>query len=232
MAHTTRQPPERRDDESSLCGARRVAAVTLTSVASANPYAAKQRVAITAKGLRTHRRSASSFSSPRCRPDPESRLGYGNLLRLKQARRDASGAARRDRELDHHLQGQARQLVIRVRLEQVDAGNGYREGTGTWKVVRGTGRYTQITGGGRVGNAWVDSGPWRSAAKASSPFRSAMAQDRAARSLVRRYVSLTHGRFERWSSYPESRSHGLRDAGPWMKPAVGFSRVQEKQTTF
>ena len=34
-------------------------------------------------------------------------------------------------------------------------------GTGTWKVVRGTGRYTQITGGGRVGNACVDSGPWR-----------------------------------------------------------------------
>ena len=90
--------------------------------------------------------------------------------------------------------GKRNRLVIRVRLEQVDAGNGYHVGTGTWKVVRGTGRYTQITGGGRVGNAWVDSGPWRERLKASSPFRSAMAQDRAARSLVRRYYVLADSR--------------------------------------
>src|SRR5918994_1256505 len=35
-------------------------------------------------------------------------------------------------------------------------------GTGTWKVVRGTGRYADITGGGRQGNMWLKHarGPW------------------------------------------------------------------------
>ena len=44
--------------------------------------------------------------------------------------------------------------------EYVDGGNGYHVGIGTWKVVRGTGQYAQITGGGRSGTVWLDRGPW------------------------------------------------------------------------
>jgi hypothetical protein len=51
--------------------------------------------------------------------------------------------------------------VIRYRSEYVDAGNGYHVGTGTWKVVRGTGQYAKITGGGRSGNVWLEGG-WSS----------------------------------------------------------------------
>ena len=53
-------------------------------------------------------------------------------------------------------------FVIGARTEYVDAGNGYHVGTGTWKVVRGTGRYAGMTGGGRTGHVWLESGPWSS----------------------------------------------------------------------
>jgi hypothetical protein len=58
--------------------------------------------------------------------------------------------------------GRRGSFVFRARIEQVEAGNGYHVGTGTWKIVRGTGRYAQITGGGRVANAWLERGsrPW------------------------------------------------------------------------
>jgi hypothetical protein len=44
--------------------------------------------------------------------------------------------------------------VTRVHAEWVDAGNGYSVASGTWKVMRGTGQYAKITGGGRVGSVW------------------------------------------------------------------------------
>ncbi len=60
------------------------------------------------------------------------------------------------------LQGDRGTLEVRFRIEWVGAGNGYRVGTGTWKVVRGTGRYAEITGGGRRGDVWLKRGrgPW------------------------------------------------------------------------
>jgi hypothetical protein len=60
------------------------------------------------------------------------------------------------------LKGKRGSLVIRYRAEYVDAGEGYHVGTGTWKVVRGTGQYAQISGGGRSGNVSLDRGPWSS----------------------------------------------------------------------
>jgi hypothetical protein len=45
-----------------------------------------------------------------------------------------------------------------IRIEWVGAGNGYRVGTGTWKVVRGTGEYAELAGGGRRGDMWLDRG--------------------------------------------------------------------------
>jgi len=51
-------------------------------------------------------------------------------------------------------------FVIRARIEYVEAGNGYHVGIGTWRAVCGTGYTTQITGGGRIGSVWLDSGPF------------------------------------------------------------------------
>jgi hypothetical protein len=60
------------------------------------------------------------------------------------------------------LKGKRGSLVIRLRTEYVDGGNGYHLGTGTWKVVRGTGQYAQVTGDGRSGTVVLDRGPWSS----------------------------------------------------------------------
>jgi hypothetical protein len=60
------------------------------------------------------------------------------------------------------LRGKRGSLVMRYHSEYVDAGNGYHVGTGTWKVVRGSGQYAGIAGGGRSGDVWLERGPWSS----------------------------------------------------------------------
>src|SRR5687768_2896955 len=60
------------------------------------------------------------------------------------------------------LKGERGSLRTRFRIEWVRAGNGYFVGDGTWKVVRGTGQYAEIVGGGRGGHVWLERGrgPW------------------------------------------------------------------------
>ena len=58
------------------------------------------------------------------------------------------------------LTGKRGTLVIRSRIDWVEAGSGYHIGTGTWKVMRGTGQYARTAGGGRRGDVYLDSGPW------------------------------------------------------------------------
>jgi hypothetical protein len=60
------------------------------------------------------------------------------------------------------LKGKRGSVRTRFRIEWVDAGNGYHVASSTWKVVRGTGRYAQIAGGGRGGGMWLErgKGPW------------------------------------------------------------------------
>jgi hypothetical protein len=61
---------------------------------------------------------------------------------------------------DTRCKGTRGSFVIRVGLEEVEAGDRYHVGVGSWKSVRGTGTYAHITGGGQVGNAWVEGGAW------------------------------------------------------------------------
>jgi hypothetical protein len=42
-------------------------------------------------------------------------------------------------------------FMYREVLDNVDAGNGASVATGTWTFVRGTGQYSGLTGGGRLG---------------------------------------------------------------------------------
>jgi hypothetical protein len=48
-------------------------------------------------------------------------------------------------------------MVLRERIDDVAAGNGYRVGTGVWSLLsaRGTGQYAGQKGSGRSAYAWT-----------------------------------------------------------------------------
>jgi hypothetical protein len=138
-----------------------VAAVTLTSVAAAGPDAAKQRVVITSQASQTTQVSPFVLTP----------LQAGALKRDSGTQTAGSSSGRtvmrEGQRVEIYdsvgtLKGKLGSLVIRYRTEYVDGGSGYHVGTGTWKVVRGTGQYAQITGGGRSGTVVLDRGPWSS----------------------------------------------------------------------
>jgi hypothetical protein len=138
------------------------AAVTLTSVASADPAAAKQRVAIDMKIYP----QKTFVLTPR---------QAGSLKRDSGsigAERDAhgSGVMRNGQKVTIYdgqiwtLTGKQGTLTIRERTEWVDVSNentryGYPPGVaiGTWTVVLGTDQYAQVTEAGRSGHAGLGS---------------------------------------------------------------------------
>jgi hypothetical protein len=137
------------------------AAVTLTSVAAAGSDAAKQRVAITSQAAKTT--EVSPFVLTPLQSGPLKR-DSGTMTGSIPAERVVMRAGQRVSIYEGvvTLKGKRGSLVTRYRSEYVDGGNGYHVGTGTWKVVRGTGQYARITGGGRSGHVWLDRGPWSS----------------------------------------------------------------------
>ena len=136
-----------------------VAALGVASVAAAGPDATKQRVAISAR---------PSDSGPgRFVLTP---LGSGALKRDSgEARVAISGGrtvTRQGQEVSLYditftYSGKRGSLTIRERSEWVDVSNENAPGVdypaavaiGTWKVVRGTGQYAGIAGGGRSAHA-------------------------------------------------------------------------------
>lgn len=135
------------------------AAVTLTSVAAAAPDAAKQRVAITSKGVANPASFGKFVLTPLQAGVLEADSGtesatWNDRVVMREGQRVSIS------NWVYTLKGKRGNFVIRARIEYVEAGNGYHVGVGTWKVVRGTGRYAQITGGGRIGSVWRDSGPF------------------------------------------------------------------------
>jgi hypothetical protein len=137
------------------------AALALNSHGGSGSRATKQRVAIVTQGLQN---------------DPGSPVFELIPLRAGALERDSgtekSSFARRvmmrkGQSVDvidgvETLRGERGSLKLRFRIEWVEAGNEYRVGTGTWKLLRGTGQYAEITGGGRRGDVWLDRGrgPW------------------------------------------------------------------------
>jgi hypothetical protein len=132
------------------------AAFMLTSVAAAGPNAAKQRVTITTQAAQTTRVSPFVLTP----------LQAGAIKRdsgkLIAGSNDADRVVMRDGQevtIDDDLatfKGKRGSLVIRYHGEWVDAGNGYSVASGTWKVVRGTGQYARVTGGGRTASVWSE----------------------------------------------------------------------------
>jgi hypothetical protein len=137
------------------------AAVTLTSVAAAGSDATKQRVAITTQAARTT--EVSPFALTPLQAGPLKR-DAGTMTASVPNERVVMRAGQRVSLYDGPgtLKGKRGTLVIRYRTEYADGGNGYHVGTGTWKVVRGTGQYAQVAGGGRGGSMWLErgAGPW------------------------------------------------------------------------
>jgi hypothetical protein len=135
-----------------------VAAVTLAAVAAAGPDAAKQRVVITSGASQTTQ-VAPFVLTPQ----------QAGVLKRDSGTLTATASGRtvmRDgQRIEIYVnvgtyKGKLGTLVTRHRTEYVEGGNGYHVGIGTWMVVRGTGQYAQITGGGRSGTVWLDRGPW------------------------------------------------------------------------
>jgi hypothetical protein len=130
------------------------AAVSLNSVAAAGPEAARQQVEITAKGDANPAHPLKFALTP---------LGAG-ALKPDSGKETAVVANQRTVTRDGQTanivtwistcKGKRGSFVMRVRIEHVDAGNGFHIGTGTWRFVRGTGAYAGITGGGRVALAF------------------------------------------------------------------------------
>lgn len=139
-------------------------AVTMTAVAAAGPAAAKQRVAINMKIY-----PKKTFVLTPLPAGPLKR-DSGSIASERDAQ--GRGVMRNGQKVTIYdgqiwtLTGKQGTLTIRERTEWVDVSNentryGYPPGVafGTWTVVRGTGQYAQVTGGGRSGHAGLGN-PW------------------------------------------------------------------------
>jgi hypothetical protein len=132
-----------------------LAAFTLTSVAAAGPEAAKQRVAINIKNpdngtfvltpLQAGTFNRDSGTVSLVYNDPTIVMREGQRISIYRN--------------TYTLRSKRGSLSIRERAEFVSVSNekvpGFDftpgVGTGTWKVVGGTGAYAEVTGGGRSG---------------------------------------------------------------------------------
>lgn len=140
-------------------------AVTLASVAAAGPEAVKQRVAITVTILPSGKGVLTPLKDGALERDSGSIGGDA-------ASSPARTVLREGQTVEIHtgvwtFAGKGGTLVFRERNEWADLGHDHnRDGyvddiaIGTWKVVRGTGPYAGVTGGGRsahlgLGRKWV-----------------------------------------------------------------------------
>jgi hypothetical protein len=133
------------------------AAVTLTSVAAAVPEAATQRVAIVMKDLPDGRFFVTPLQTGVVKPDSGSTsvsLTGPNVVMHEGQQVEIWTNT-------WTLVGKRGSLTVRERVEWIDAGGPYI-GTGTWKLVRGTGAYARIAASGRSASAGLNraNGAW------------------------------------------------------------------------
>ena len=130
----------------------------LASAGAAGDVAKKQRVAITAK------QGVYSFVLTPLRPGSVQRdsgtASWGNPPDHTIVR---DGQTIEVNDVNAALTGKRGTMTIHFHIEWVNAGGHYTVGTGTWRVVRGTGAYVRVAGSGRSAHAWLPRGPvsWR-----------------------------------------------------------------------
>ena len=132
------------------------AAATLAAVAAAGPVVAKQRVAIQEK-------TQASFVLTPLTPGAIKRDTGGARFCCWTDRhivRDGQDIDINDPEMTLTLKRGT--LVIRNRIGFVDIPDGWAVFTGTWKVIRGTGDYAGLTGGGRRAGVMLPNGSVKS----------------------------------------------------------------------
>ena len=128
------------------------AAVPLAAVAAAAPVAAKQRVAIQEKG------QASFVLMPLTPGAIKRDTGTASFCcwTERHTMRDGQAVDINDPEMTLTLKRGT--LVIRNRIGFVDIPDGWSVFTGTWKVIRGTGDYAGLSGGGRRAGVMLPNG--------------------------------------------------------------------------
>jgi len=140
-----------------------VVTVTLTSVAAAGPAVTKQRVVVTSKLIpqKTFVLTPSTAGALK--------LDSGTVSVLSGNPRNTMRNGQRVSIFPKNVytfSGKRGSFTVRERTEWVDVSNvntkyGFPPGVGigTWTLVRGTGQYAGVTGGGRSGHAGLGS-PW------------------------------------------------------------------------
>jgi hypothetical protein len=118
-----------------------VAAAAVTATADANHGATRQRVAIEHKGASF---VLTPLTSGSVKPDagPISFCCWTE----RQTMRNGQTVDIDDPQMT--LTGKWGTLVVRNRIGYVDVPDGWSIFTGTWKVIRGTGQYAGLVGGG------------------------------------------------------------------------------------
>jgi hypothetical protein len=127
-------------------------AVTLAAVAAAEPVATKQRVAIQEQG------QASFVLTPLTTGAIKRDTGTASFCCWTERHivRDGQAIDINDPEMTLTLKRGT--LVVRNRIEFVDIPDGWAVFTGTWKVIRGTGDYAGLSGGGRRAGVMLPNG--------------------------------------------------------------------------
>jgi hypothetical protein len=130
----------------SMAAALSVAAAVVTGVAAAGHTAGRERIAIT-----TASGSSDTFVLIPLASGPigrDSGTATACCWSRRFVKRDGQAI-----EIDNPLRtfvGKRGTFTWRGQIEWVDPGNGYSVGTGTWKIVRGTGSYAHLQGHGRL----------------------------------------------------------------------------------
>ena len=128
------------------------AAATLVSIAAAGPVATEQRVSIQSKG------GGAFVLTPQTTGTLKADSGRATFCcwTTRVITRDGHRIEVDDPQTT--LVGKRGTLVVRNRMEWLDVAGGYAVFTGTWKVVRGTGDYANVSGAGHVAGITLPSG--------------------------------------------------------------------------
>jgi hypothetical protein len=138
-----------------------VAAVTLAAVAAAAPVAApvgaKQRVSIQVTGAGDGRFALTSLTAGAVKSD----TGIATFCCWTQRLTTRDGQMIVINNPRMTLTSKRGTIVARNQVGWIDIPNGWAVFTGTWKVVRGTGAYAGLAGGGRGAGVMLVNGDTR-----------------------------------------------------------------------
>ena len=133
------------------------AAFVLTSFASAGADATKQRVQIDMKIHPKKTFALATLQSGALKRDSGTHTCPGDPDELGVVQRDGQEIFRWECRA-WTFSGKRGTLVLSSQFTWIEAGGPYNIATGSWKVVRGTGQYAGITGGGRSAQVGAPSG--------------------------------------------------------------------------